>query len=182
MEYVGKMLKKTGMVSIVESIVFIILGIILIWKADVAIKVISFILGVLFIAFGIFKVAQGIGMQKEHYEAYNYELVFGLMAVVIGIVTMYYGSAIETILRIIIGIWIIYSSLIKFTLSLKMKQLELRAWGYSFILSVIMFVCGLFVILNAGAIISIVGAIMIFYSVIDIIDDIICLRNIKDLL
>ena len=40
MEYVGKMLKKTGMVSIVESIVFIILGIILIWKADVAIKVI----------------------------------------------------------------------------------------------------------------------------------------------
>ena len=63
-----------------------------------------------------------------------------------------------------------------------MKQLELMAWGYSFILSVVMFLCGLFIILNAGVIIATIGALMIVYSVIDIIDDVICLRNIKDLL
>ena len=182
MEYIGKMLKKTGAISIVESIIFIILGIILIWKADVAIKVISFILGIALVLVGAIKVVQGLQIQKENYETYNYELVFGLMTVIIGIVTMYYGSAIETILRIIIGIWIIYSSLIKLTLSLKMKQLELPAWGYSIILSFVMFLCGLFVILNAGVIIKIIGIIMIIYSVIDIIADIICLKNIRDLL
>lgn len=182
MDYLQKMLKKTGVVSIVESVIFIVLGIVLIHKADVAIKIISYVLGMLFIIYGAVKVVQGIKLQKNNYEAYNYELVFGLMFIVIGIVTMYYGSAIETILRIIIGIWIIYSSLIKFTLTLKMRQLELRIWGYSFLLSLIMFICGLFIILNSGAIIATIGVIMIIYSVIDIIDDIICLKNINDLL
>ena len=182
MDYLQKMLKKTGVVSIVESVIFIVLGIVLIHEADVAIKIISYVLGMLFIIYGAVKVVQGIKLQKNNYEAYNYELVFGLMFVVIGIVTMYYGSAIETILRIIIGIWIIYSSLIKFTLTLKMRQLELRIWGYSFLLSFIMFICGLFIILNSGAIIATIGVIMIIYSVIDIIDDIICLKNINDLL
>ena len=182
MDYLQKMLKKTGVVSIVESVIFIVLGIVLIHEADVAIKIISYVLGMLFIIYGAVKVVQGIKLQKNNYEAYNYELVFGLMFIVIGIVTMYYGSAIETILRIIIGIWIIYSSLIKFTLTLKMRQLELRIWGYSFLLSLIMFICGLFIILNSGAIIATIGVIMIIYSVIDIIDDIICLKNINDLL
>ena len=148
MEYLQKMLKKTGLISIIESIVFIILGIILITKADLAVRVISYVLGLLFIVYGGIKVFQGIQLQKNNYEAYNYELVFGLMLIVIGVVTMYYGSAIETILRIIIGIWIIYSSLIKFTLTLKMRQLELRVWGYSFILSIVMFLCLLFILLN----------------------------------
>lgn len=182
MEYLQKMLKKTGLISIIESIVFIILGIILITKADLAVRVISYVLGLLFIVYGGIKVFQGIQLQKNNYEAYNYELVFGLMLIVIGVVTMYYGSAIETILRIIIGIWIIYSSLIKFTLTLKMRQLELRVWGYSFILSLVMFLCGLFILLNSGAIIASIGIIMIVYSVIDIIDDIICIKNINDLL
>ena len=182
MDYLSKMLKKTGVISIIESVIFIILGIILIIKADVAIKIISYVLGVLFIIYGAVKVVQGIKMQQTNFEAYNYELVFGLMFVVIGIVTMYYGSAIETILRIIIGIWTIYSSLIKFTLTLKMRQLELNVWGYSFLLSLIMFICGLFIILNPGAIITTIGVIMMIYSVIDIIDDIICIKNINDLL
>ena len=182
MEYLGKMLKKTGIVSIIESIVFIIIGIVLIWKAELAIKIISYILGLLFIVFGIVKIVQALGMRNDQYEMYNYELIYGLMAIVIGIITMYYGSAIETILRIIIGIWIIYSSLVKFTLSLKMKQLEVRVWGYSLILSIGMFICGLFVLLNSGVLISVIGALMIVYSVIDIIDDIICLKNIKEIL
>ena len=121
MEYLQKMLKKTGLISIIESIVFIILGIILITKADLAVRVISYVLGLLFIVYGGIKVFQGIQLQKNNYEAYNYELVFGLMLIVIGVVTMYYGSAIETILRIIIGIWIVYSSLIKFTLTLTLN-------------------------------------------------------------
>ena len=182
MEYIQKMLKKTGVISIIESIIFIILGIILITKADVAVNIISKVLGIMFIIYGAVKVVQGIQLQKNNYEAYNYELVFGIMFVIIGIVTMYYGSAIETILRIIIGIWIIYSSLIKFTLTLKMRQLELRVWGYSFLLSLVMFICGLFIILNSGALIATIGVLMIIYSVIDIIDDIICIKNINDLL
>ena len=63
MEYLQKMLKKTGIITIIESIIFIILGIILISKADVAVKVISYLLGVLLIVYGAVKVIQGIHLQ-----------------------------------------------------------------------------------------------------------------------
>lgn len=181
MEYLEKILKKTGIVSIIESIVFIIIGILLVWKADLALKIISYILGGIFIIIGVFRVIQYFAMYKEHYELYNYELIYGLMAVVIGIITVYYSSIIETILRIIIGVWIIYSSFIKLTLSLKMRDIGASVWIYSLIFAIIMFICGLYVILNSGAIIATIGIAMIIYSIIDIVEDIICMINMKEM-
>lgn len=181
-EYLDKMLKKTGYISILESIVFIILGGILIWKAEAAIKVISVILGLIFIVMGAGKIIGHFSINKKFIEFYDYELIYGLMAVVFGFIIIYYSSTIETILRIIIGIWIIYSSFVKLTLSLKIKQVESRAWIYSVILSIVMFVCGIYIILNEGTIIATVGIIMIIYSIIDIIEDLICIKNIKEIL
>ncbi len=182
MEYLEKALKKTGIVSIIESIIFIILGGILIWKAELAISIISYVLGISFIVTGACKIIRYLNLNKNSFEFYNYELIYGLMAVVIGFITIYYRNTIETILRVIIGIWIIYSSFIKLSLALKMKNLEIPAWIFSIILAVVMFICGLYVILNAGAIMTTIGIIMIIYSIIDIIEDIICIINIKEVL
>ena len=44
-----------------------------------------------------------------------------------------------------------------------------------------MFGCGLFIALNSGTIIVTIGIVMIVYSIIDIIEDIICMINIKEL-
>lgn len=181
MEYLVKALKKTGIVSIIESIVFIILGAVLIWKADLAVKVISYVLGIIFMATGIAKIIKYFTM-NSNLEFYNYELIYGLMAIVIGIITIYYSSTIEAILRVIIGIWIIYSSFVKLSLSLEMKKIEVSAWIYSTILAIAMFACGLYIILNSGTIIVTVGVIMIIYSIIDIIEDIICMTHIKEVL
>lgn len=177
-----KILRKTGIISILESIIFIILGLILIWKADLAVRVISFLIGGSFIAIGISKVIKYFSMHKKHYELYNYELIYGLMTIVIGGIVIYYCNAIETILRIVIGIWIIYSSFIKLSLSLKMKEVGVQLWIYSLLLSIVMFICGLYVILNSGTIMVTIGIVMIIYSVIDIVQDVICLKNIKELL
>ena len=181
-EYLDKMLKKTGYISILESIIFIILGGILIWKAETAIKIISVVLGLIFIIMGAGKVIGHFAINKKFVEFYNYELIYGLMAIVFGFIIIYYSSTIETILRIIVGIWIIYSSFVKLALSLKIKQVESRAWIYSIILSIIMFGCGIFIILNEGTIIATVGIIMIIYSIIDIVEDLICIKNIKEIL
>lgn len=177
----GKLLKKTGLISILESIIFIILGGVLIWKADLAVKMISYILGGVFIVIGLAKVIKYFTVCKENYDFYSYELIFGLMTIVIGGIIMYYSSAIETILRIIIGLWIIYSSFVKFSLSFKLKQIGVKIWPASLVLAVIMFICGLYVILNPGTIIVTIGIAMIIYSIIDIVEDVIYMKNIDDL-
>ena len=57
-----------------------------------------------------------------------------------GIVTIRYSSAIGSIFRIIIGIWIIYSALIRMGLSVKLKNMNLNIWIYSLIIAIIMLV------------------------------------------
>ena len=120
MNYLEKLFKKSGWISIVESIIFAILGIILIWKPEGTVKTISYLLGMIFIVIGIFKVVHYLTAKKK-YNFYNYDLVYGLMAIVIGIVTIVCSNTIGSIFRIIIGIWITYSSFVRLNLSLELK-------------------------------------------------------------
>ncbi len=181
MNYMKKMLRKTGWISILESLVFTILGAILVWKPEETVKVISIILGALFIITGIVKII-GYFMTKGKNDFYNYDLIYGIMAIVIGIIVMTYMNTIGSIFRIIIGVWIIYTSLIRISLSIKMRKIEGNIWIFSLILAIIMFAGGVYTIVNSGVIVVTMGTIMIIYSVIDIIENVIFMKNIKEIL
>lgn len=180
MEYIEKIFKKSGWISILESVIFAILGAILIWKPEGTVKVVSWILGLIFIIIGVYKIINYISA-KGKYDFFNYDLIYGLMAAVIGIVTICYSSTIGSIFRVIIGIWIIYSSFIRISLSVKLKNLKLNIWVYSLILAMIMFICGLYITMNSGAVIVTIGVMMIVSSIIDIIEDIIFMKNVKEI-
>lgn len=180
MDYIQKIFKKTGWISILEAVIFAILGAIMVWKPEGTVRTISYILGLIFIIIGICKIINYFSA-KGKYDFYNYDLIYGLMACVLGIVTIMYSNTIGAIFRIIIGIWIIYSSFIRMSLSFKLKALKLDIWVYSLILAIVMLVCGLYVTMNAGAIVTTIGIMLIVYSVIDIIEDIIFMRNVKEI-
>ena len=181
----GEMIKKTFkdncVLSIVESIIVIILGVILICKPTLTIKIVISILGIIFLAGGVFKIMNYL-LTKKKYDFYNYDAVFGIMACILGIITLIYNSEVLRALQMIIGIWIIYTAVVRMSVSIKLKRLELNVWTYSLILSIIMFGCGLFVILKPEMVVITLGVIMIIYSVIDIIEDIILVKNVKEIL
>ena len=180
MEYIEKIFKKSGWISILESLIIAALGVILICKPEGTVKVIACILGSIFILAGIYKIINYIS-SKGRYNFYDYDLAYGLVACIIGIITIAYSSAIGSIFRIIIGIWIIYSAFIRIDLSVKFKTVNSNAWIFSLILSILMFICGLYVTINSGAILLTVGTIMVVYSIIDIIEAIIFMKNIKEI-
>lgn len=180
MQYLKDLLKKSGWMSIAESLVFAILGIILIWQKDAIMSMIAYILGAVFILLGIIKVINYI-QAKSKSDLYNYELVYGIMAVIIGIVIMVYSSTISKIFGIIIGMWIVYSSVVRASSALKLKQIKSNIWIYSLVIAVIMLICGLVVIFNTGAIPATIGAIMITYAILDIIENVIFINNVKKL-
>ena len=127
MEYMKMMLKKTAWFSILESIIFAILGIILVCIPEGTVKMITWLLGTIFIVIAIIK-----------------------------------------IITYIIGVWIIYTSFIRINSAIQIKRLGSEAWMYGLILAIIMFLCGLYVIVNSSAIVVTIGTIMIIYSVIDV--------------
>lgn len=180
MEQFKGILKKSGVTSIVESIVFAILGIILIIKPDTVMSIIAYIIGAIFIAAGVIKILSYVH-EKGQKDLYNYELIFGIMAAVVGVVVIIHGNAISQIFGIIIGMWIIYSSVVRFSSALKLKSTNSNIWLYSVIISIAMFLLGLYMVLGNGAVIVTIGIIMLVYSILDIIENVILINNVKKL-
>lgn len=180
MEYLKKFFNRTGWMSILESIIFLILGIVLMWKPQETVSVSTYLLGIVFIVVGVYKIINYF-LKDGKYEIYNYDMAYGLIAIIIGMCTIIFSGTISSIFRIVIGLWIIYTAIIRMNLSLKLKSVDTNAWLYSLILALIMFICGLYVTLNSGTIVVTVGVFMVVYSVIELIESVIFMRNIKDL-
>lgn len=180
MEYLEKVLKKTGVTSLVTSIIFAILGIILIANPEGTIKFIAIILGVLFGLVGLYKIVNYIE-NKGKYDFYNNDIAYGVIAIVLGIVTICYSTQIGAIFRIIIGLWIVYSAILRINLSIKLKTIASNVWIYSLIIALIMAFCGIFIIYNSGAVIVTLGIVVVIYSVLDAIESIMFLNNVSKL-
>ena len=181
MENLKIILKKSGWVSMLESILFAILGIILVCRPEGTVKMITGLIGTFFIVIGILKIINYFSSNGIN-DFFNYDLIYGLTSIVIGFVAMFYLNIIASIFRIIIGIWIVYTSFVRINASIQIKRVGSEAWIYSFILALIMFACGLYVIINSNAIIVSIGIIMIVYAVIDIIENIIFMKNVNEIL
>ena len=112
---------------------------------------------------------------------FNYDMALGIIAIIIGAVTIAYSNQIGAIFRIMIGIWIVYSAIIRMSLSAKLKVIESSTWIYSLIIAFAMIICGVFIICNSGAIVVTIGTIILIYSILDIIESIIFLKNVSKL-
>ena len=174
-------LKKSGCVDIIVSIIFAIIGIFMIAKTDLAIKIISYILGGTFIVIGLIKIADYF-LTKEKYDFFNYNLIYGIVAIIIGLITIFCSGLIESIFRIVIAAWIIYSGIMRLSLSLKLHTAEIDMWSISLILSIIMIIGGLYMLFQSGALILTIGVIMLVYSIIDLIESVISLKYVDKLL
>ena len=173
-------LKKTGWTSIITSVVTAIIGIIIICNPMVTMKLVAYALGAIFIGFGVIKLINYF-IAKGTYDFYNYEMIYGLLAVLIGIVTIVYSNTIGTIFRIIIGVWIIYSGIMRLGLVSKLKTLGIPEWKYALIIATLILICGIYVLIKAETIGIAIGIAILIYSVMDIVEGIIFLRNVDSI-
>ena len=104
-----------------------------------------------------------------------------ILPIVLGIVTICYSTQIGAIFRILIGLWIVYSAILRINLSIKLKAIESNVWIYSLVIALIMAICGIFIICNSGAVIVTLGVVVVIYSVLDVIESIMFLNNVSKL-
>lgn len=176
---IEKVLKKTGYTSIITSIILGVLGLVMFLYAEATIKVIACILGAILIITGIIKII-GYFTEKGSYDLFNYQLVYGIISILFGLV-MITTETLGNFLGIVLGIWIIYSSLMRFGLSLKLKAFESSSWVPMLIIAILMMICGIYIIFTPGIIIATLGLIILVYSIMDIIEGIAFIVNVNKL-
>lgn len=174
-----KFLKKTGWTDVITSIVFAIIGILLITKAELAIKAISYVLGGIFIALGAVKIINYIS-NKGNSDFFNNDLVYGAIAAILGLVIIFNSGAIEFIFRIVVGIWIVYSGVLRISFAMKLNKAGVPVWNLSLVMAILMVIAGIFIIFTEGALIKTLGIVILAYAIMDLIQSFIFMKNVKE--
>lgn len=170
--------KKVSVASILTSIAIGILGLIILFNPNETIALLSLILGIIIMIIGIGKIISYIILRKESNFS-NYDLIYGIIAIVISIIMLANANAFATIVRVIIGIWIAYTGIIKLIYALNLKSLSSSSWIAVMIMAIITIIAGVYIAIDSSILIMVFGVILIAYAVIDIIEQIIFMINVN---
>ena len=164
-KYLDKFLGKDPS-NLVNSVLFLIIGIILFANPNGIISFISYIIGIVVIIIGIVKILNAI--KNKEIPSYDYNLTIGTICTVIGVILIFCGPIIELIFRFFIGGWILLSGINKLVLALNLKNIS-NNWISVLVISILLIIIGLYVILKSNLVFTSIGLIMIIYSTISII-------------
>lgn len=173
--------KKSGYISFLSSILFLILGILLINNPEGIVQFISYIIGTILIIMGLFRIFSYFA-SKDSYVFYDYNLIYGTFCTILGILVIVCGSVIASFFRIVIGIWIILSGVTRINLSFRAKDAGANYWWLSLLISILILLAGIYVIFAPGTILVTIGTVLVVYSIMDIIENIIFIFNINKFL
>ena len=177
-EQVSSDIKKSAWSAVIESLILIVLGVLFIALQDTMIQVLSYIVGAFFIVKGGFQIINYF-MEKGQNDFFNNNLLSGVVSVLIGIAALLIGENMASVFRVIIGVIIIYESLVRINTAIKLSAAKIDVWKYILIVALIMMVLGIFVTFNEGAIITLIGALMIVTGVVGIICDTMFIQHVN---
>ncbi|MBR2725470.1 DUF308 domain-containing protein [Candidatus Saccharibacteria bacterium] len=173
-------LKKSAWSAVIESLALIILGILFIALQDTMIKVLAYIVGAFFIVKGGFQIINYF-IEKGQNDFFNNSLLSGVVSALIGITALVIGEDIANVFRVVVGILIIYESLVRVNTAIKLSAAQIPAWKYILVLALLMMVIGIFITFNEGAILTLIGSMMIVAGVISIFGDIMFIQYVNTL-
>ena len=173
-----KFLKRSNWTDIVISIVFVLLGILLVAKPKEMAAAVAILLGAVFIIIGFLKLVDYFTSRDKE----DYLLTIALISVVIGVIVLFCTELITSVFRIIVGIWIIACGIRDFQTALVWKQIKSGLWTFTVVCSLLMIITGIVVLVSTTLALQIVGALIITYAVLDLIAKGIFIKKVKNYL
>lgn len=168
--------KSTSWMAILESLIVGALGIMLLVNPDGMFKIIFYVVGIFLIIKGVYKIINYFAVHGK-YDFYNNDLLYGIIALVFGILAVVLWEQLGKLIGIAVGAWMIYGALVRMNTAIKMHTAGIREWFYVLLLSMIMLALGIYMVISASAIPMVIGWIMIAAAGIGIVDDILFIRH-----
>ena len=178
-DQVGNDIRKSAWFSVAESLTIIILGILFIVWPDFMVKIVSYLVGAFFVIKGALQIINYF-LEKGQNDFYNNELLVGVISVLIGIAVLAMGGNIANLFRIVLGIWLIYESLVRINTAIKLSAANISIWKYVLLMALCIMVLGVFVIVNDVTVV--IGWMMIIAGLIGIVGDILFIQKLDALI
>ena len=177
-----KLMKTAKIGYVVMSLLFCLLGIMLIVIPDFSVSVIAGIFGMLLMLFGIVKI---IGyFSKDLFRlAFQYDLASGLLLIVLGIVTILKVENVMVFISIVIGIYVLADGLLKIQIALDSRIFGIRRWWTILVSAVATGVIGCILIIrpseSAGILAILFGICLLAEGILNLITVLVAVRIIK---
>ena len=165
------MFNKYMIANIVVSLTMIILGIVLYAYPAIAIKTVSWLIGIIFIIIGSLSIYSYI--KKDRITLLAFNLVYGILSVVVGLFVALNPFAIANILTVSLGIWLLVSGALKVNYALRLKSIKELSWSLTLAVGIITILFAIMVLFNPFSkliIVEVIGLFLIVYGVIDLTD------------
>ena len=168
--------------SLLVSIVLIVLSLFLIFKPGLSINIVMIALGCVLAFYGIVQTISYFSHSKE-IEFFNFQLVVGILCLLAGIVFIFNPSFINSILLLVIGVWVVIESITSLQLALNLKNTGSTNWLLILLLSILTFILGMIIVINPfqalEAAVSICGGLLLVSEVVKVFEIVYMMKMIK---
>ena len=123
---IDRLFSKIMWMDIALSICLTLVGLIFLVYPDVSVTVIGIIFGLLITILG--GVLIYTYLKRREIPLFRFNLIYGILGVILGILTIISPFTFTQVITIFIGIWILYMAVIKIDFAVRLKLLEERSW------------------------------------------------------
>ncbi|WP_130871013.1 HdeD family acid-resistance protein [Intestinimonas massiliensis (ex Afouda et al. 2020)] len=164
-------LKNLSVSFVLLSILYILLGLVLlIWPATVM-DVLCYLTGGILLLYGVFAIV-GFCRAEVRTAGSFLTLLLGIVAAAVGAVLLLQPALFQSILTVILGLYILIDGLLNLMRALELRRMEHGGWTIYLVLSLITVVLGLVVvfrpILAGTTLVQLIGASLLYSGAADL--------------
>ncbi len=180
-EQIGSDIKKSAWSASIESLALLIIGVLFVIWPEAMVRILAYIVGAFFIVKGGNQIISYY-MEKGQNDFFNNKLLTGVVSVLIGIASLTIGEDIAHVFSVIIGILIIYESLVRINAATKLASAGIKAWQPILTLGLVMLVVGVVVTFLSHGATVLVGWMMILTGIVGLVGDIMFIKHLNVLI
>ena len=145
--YMESYIKKLGTNSMLISALLIIFSVFLIFNPVETLNFLIIAFGVILVINGLMHIISYFSI-KNDFRAFSFELVQGIVSIIIGFVFIMRTQEASMLLPLILGAWIIIESIMKFQLAFNLRDVPNSHWVMMLVFSIITAALGIVILLN----------------------------------
>ena len=145
--YMHSYIKKLGTNSMLISALLIIFSVFLIFNPVETLNFLIIAFGVILVINGLMHIISYFSI-KNDFRAFSFELVQGIVSIIIGFVFIMRTQEASILLPLILGAWIIIESIMKFQLAFNLRDVPNSHWVMMLVFSIITAALGIVILLN----------------------------------
>ena len=164
------------------SILAFVIGLLMVVVPNASLQVIGITFGIFAILFGVVLIALDFALNNIYIPFFG--ILSGVLSVIVGTVLIAMPGILPTVFGIVLGIWIILSSVNIISIAIAVRK-GFSKWGLLLLLGIIDLVSGIIVLFNPFAsslsIVVLSGIVIMIHSAVTIVDMIMLKSDVKEI-